>query len=167
MHGPVCPDVYRKYKANKSNPILEPSDDLNKGDHVARPTSETVDLPVIFSLQHVQSGKFCCSILDHKQKGDFADALYRRKNFTWNDLYHNNHKKLGVEPLPVGRIKATKPAFMTEDVDKYEVIRFFKRRWACCRVQEKQRVLYLMDRLQVQTLRSLTIEPYAPLILSR
>jgi len=27
MHGPVCPDVYRKYKANKANPILEPSDD--------------------------------------------------------------------------------------------------------------------------------------------
>ena len=100
--------------------------DLNQGKYVARPTSETVGHPVIFSLQHIQAGKFCFSILDHKQKGDFADALYRRKDFTWNDLYQNDHKKLGVESLPADRIKASKPTFMTEDVDKYEVIRFSK-----------------------------------------
>ena len=27
LHGPVCPEVYRKYKSNKENPIFAPSED--------------------------------------------------------------------------------------------------------------------------------------------
>ncbi len=97
----------------------------NRGNRIsASPVDNQVNLPVIFSLQYIQSGKFCFSLLEHKQKGDFADALYRRKDFTWHDLRQNDHRKLGVEQLPVEMMKERMPAFHTEDVEKYDVIRF-------------------------------------------
>jgi hypothetical protein len=98
---------------------------INKGTHLAVSVSDDRIRPhVIFSLQHIQSGPYCFSGLDHRQKGDFADALFRRKDFTWIELQSNDHRKLGAEQLPATMIKAKQPACLTEDVEKYDVLRF-------------------------------------------
>ena len=62
--------------------------EANKGAHLTVLNTQNYNkIPVIFSLRHIQNGKYCFSQLDQKQKSDFAEALFRRKDFTWND-YH-------------------------------------------------------------------------------
>ncbi|NTV19048.1 MAG: hypothetical protein HGA83_06435 [Bacteroidales bacterium] len=98
---------------------------ISKGARFSANVSEERETPqVLFSFRHIQPGQFCFSAMNHKQKGDFADALFRRKDFTWRDLYSLDHRKLGVEQLPAEIMKTKRPACLTEDVDKFSVIRF-------------------------------------------
>ncbi len=100
--------------------------EANKGAHlIALKTQDYNKIPVIFSLRHIQNGKYCFSQLDQKQKSDFAEALFRRKDFTWNDYHQIPKESLGYELLPFCCLKiASKPICVTEDLDKVIVIRF-------------------------------------------
>ena len=100
--------------------------EANKGAHfTALKTQDYNKIPVLFSLRHIQNGKYCFSQLDQKQKSDFADALFRCKDFTWNDYHQNSKQKLGCELLSFDCLKiASKPICITEDLDKVIVIRF-------------------------------------------
>ncbi len=100
--------------------------EANKGAHLtALKTKDYNKTPVIFSRRHIQNGKYCFSQLDQKQKSDFAEALFRRKDLTWNDYHQIPKESLGYELLPFDCLKiASKPICVTEDLEKVIVIRF-------------------------------------------
>ncbi|RDD29887.1 hypothetical protein CR161_03720 [Prosthecochloris sp. ZM] len=88
------------------------------------PTSNYDKEPVVFSLKHIQDGDYCFSKLTSDNKGEFAEAIYRRKDFTWTDYYQNSRQKLGCESIPLNQIKPEKPNVLTPDVGKVLAIRF-------------------------------------------
>lgn len=100
--------------------------EVNKGAHfTALNIQDYNKIPVIFSLRHIQPGKYCFSRLEQKQKSDFAEALFRRKDFTWNDYHQSSKQALGCELLLFDCLKiSSKPVCVTDDLDKVIVIRF-------------------------------------------
>ncbi|RVU39983.1 hypothetical protein EOE67_08735 [Rheinheimera riviphila] len=80
--------------------------------------------PPIFSLEKLQSGKYCLSELDQENKAMFADAIFRRKNLTWNDIKKADRHGLGTEKIAKNAINAPIPKFITEDMDTYLVFRY-------------------------------------------
>lgn len=80
--------------------------------------------PVKFSLEKIQTGKYCFSRLDQENKASFAESIYRRKNLTWNEIFTIGRHSLGTEKMPVDSIRCNKPAFITQDVDDYMVFRY-------------------------------------------
>lgn len=87
---------------NKSRFVVTEAEDYNK-------------LPPIFSLERVQSGKFCFSKLNSSDKAAFADAIFKRRSLTWNELQQTDRHKLGCEKIAISSIKAPIPRFITED----------------------------------------------------
>jgi hypothetical protein len=80
--------------------------------------------PPIFSLEKLQPGKYCLSELAQEDKAMFADAIYRRKSLTWNEIKRADRHGLGTEKIAKDAIKAPTPRFITEDMDSYLVFRF-------------------------------------------
>jgi hypothetical protein len=80
--------------------------------------------PPIFSLEKLQQGKYCLSALDQENKAMFADALYRRKSLTWNEIKQAPKHGLGTEKISKNAIKAPTPKFITEDLDDYLAFRY-------------------------------------------
>ena len=80
--------------------------------------------PPIFSLEKLQPGKYCLSELDQENKAMFSDAIFRRKNLTWNEIKRADRHGLGTEKIAKDFIKAPIPRFITEDMDSYLVFRY-------------------------------------------
>ncbi len=80
--------------------------------------------PPIFSLEKLQSGKYCLSELDQENKAMFADAIFRRKSLTWNEIKRADRHGLGTEKIAKSSIKAPTPQFITDDMDSYLVFRY-------------------------------------------
>jgi len=80
--------------------------------------------PPIFSLEKLQPGKYCLSNLDQENKAMFADALYKRKSLTWNEIKQAHRHGLGTEKVPKNAIKAPTPRFITEECKHYLVFRY-------------------------------------------
>jgi len=80
--------------------------------------------PAVFSLEKIQSGKYCFSKLNQENKACFAEAIYRRKGLTWNEITQSGRHALGTEKMPVGQIRYDKPAFLTDDFTDYMVFRY-------------------------------------------
>ena len=78
----------------------------------------------IFSLEKIQSGKYCLSSLDQVNKAMFADAIYKRKSLSWNEIKQAPKHGLGTEKISTTSIKAAKPKFITEDLDDYLAFRY-------------------------------------------
>ena len=87
---------------DKSRFLISEPEDYNK-------------LPPIFSLERVQSGKFCFTKLDKADKSAFAEAIFRRRSLTWNEIQQIHRHKLGYEKIAISSIKAPIPPFITED----------------------------------------------------
>lgn len=54
----------------------------------------------------------------------FADALYKRKSLTWNEIKQASKHGLGTEKIPKTAINEPSPTFITEDLDDYLVFRY-------------------------------------------
>lgn len=80
--------------------------------------------PPIFSLEKLQSGKYCLSSLDQENKAKFADAIFRRKSITWNQIKQQDRHGLGTEKIPKTQIKAPIPRFITDDFESFLVFRY-------------------------------------------
>ena len=80
--------------------------------------------PPIFSLEKLQSGKYCLSSLDQENKAKFADAIFRRKAITWNQIKQQSRHGLGTEKIPKTQIKAPIPRFITDDFESFLVFRY-------------------------------------------
>jgi len=80
--------------------------------------------PPIFSLEKLQPGKYCLSELAQEDKAMFADAIFRRKNLTWNQIKRIDRHGLGTEKIAREAIKAAEPKFITEEVDAYLAFRY-------------------------------------------
>lgn len=82
------------------------------------------DNPPIFSLEKLQTGKYCLSSLDQENQAKFADAIFRRKSLTWNQIKRCDRHKLGTEKIPRNQIKASIPKFITADFEEFLVFRY-------------------------------------------
>ncbi|GCE65776.1 hypothetical protein OMCYN_01722 [cyanobiont of Ornithocercus magnificus] len=89
------------------------------------PQSCSNDSKVIFSFEQVQEESgFGFSELDKHDKSAVSEALFKRRNFSWNDLIQAGKYGLGTEKIPVRSVKASKPKFITEDAKDYLALRF-------------------------------------------
>lgn len=89
--------------------------------------TESIDydnLPPIFSLERVQNGDYCFSVLGQEDKAQFAEAIFKRKDLTWNQINSSGRHGLGHEQLPKNQIKAPNPRNVTHDREHYMVFRF-------------------------------------------
>jgi hypothetical protein len=80
--------------------------------------------PPVFSLEKLQSGKYCISGLGQSHKAMFADAIFRRKGLTWSQIKKCDRHGLGTEKITKSSIKAPIPRFITEDVNDFLVFRY-------------------------------------------
>lgn len=80
--------------------------------------------PPVFSLEKLQPGDFCFSKLNKDHKSQFAEAIYRRKSLTWNEINCADRHALGYEKIPKDQIKQAMPLFITEDEDHLLVFRY-------------------------------------------
>lgn len=78
----------------------------------------------LFSFERVQNGAYCFSVLDRNHKADVAEAIFRRKGLTWNDLIRADRHGLGLEKIPRASIGAPIPPFVTDDVKNFIVLRY-------------------------------------------
>ena len=81
--------------------------------------------PPIFSLEKLQPGQYCFSMLDQENKAMFSDAMFRRRNLTWNEIKRADRHGLGTEKIAKSAINAPTPKFITEDMESYLAFRYF------------------------------------------
>ncbi|MCK4504328.1 MAG: hypothetical protein KAW14_01825 [Candidatus Aegiribacteria sp.] len=78
----------------------------------------------VFSLEKIQSGKYCLSSLNQESKAEFANAMYRRRTLTWSDLKRAQRHGLGTEKISITNIKTQIPSFITKDADDLLALRY-------------------------------------------
>ena len=73
-------------------------------------------LPILFSLERAQPGNFSFTKLNPANKSAFAEAIFKRRNLTWNEIQQTHRHKLGYEKISISAIKRVNiPKFITED----------------------------------------------------
>lgn len=80
--------------------------------------------PPIFSLEKLQTGNYCFSKLNQEHKAMFAEAIFRRKNLTWENIKKVDRHGLGTEKIAKNSIKAPMPRFITDEVADFLVFRY-------------------------------------------
>ena len=80
--------------------------------------------PPLFSVERVQPGKYCLSSLDQANKAMFANAIFRRRALSWNEIKRADRHGLGTEKIARNSIKAAIPSFITEDVEDFLAFRY-------------------------------------------
>lgn len=112
----------------KKKSLIKPQEPFS-GERIKLPTIPVDNdiKPPIFSLERVQNGNYCLSSLDQEHKAAFADAIFRRRNITWNQLKQLDRHGLGTEKIPKRQIKTGIPRFITDDLDHFIVFRFHGR----------------------------------------
>ena len=84
--------------------------------------------PPVFSLEKVQNGDYCFSVLDQEHKAMFAESIFRRKTLNWADIKRQHKHGLGFEKIPKHQIKVAMPRFITEEVDNLLAFRYHGKR---------------------------------------
>ena len=95
----------RTFKANNNKSdrlIVEEPEDYNK-------------MVPLFSLERLQSGRYCLSKLEKDDKAAFADSIFKRRSVTWNDIQRMDRYGLGHERIEITSLKVAIPKFITED----------------------------------------------------
>ncbi|OZS42296.1 hypothetical protein [Photobacterium sanguinicancri] len=82
------------------------------------------DSQIVFSLERVVSGKYCYSKLDKDHKAAFADAIFKRKSFTWKSIQEEGRHGLGYEKISKKSIKTGVPDFIPPDLKNFLAFRF-------------------------------------------
>ena len=80
--------------------------------------------PPVFSLEKLQTGNYCLSKLNEEHKARFADAIFRRKNCSWEEIKKIDRHGLGTEKIPKSAIKAPIPNFITDEVTDFLAFRY-------------------------------------------
>lgn len=80
--------------------------------------------PLLFSLEKVVGGKYCFTKLSDKDKKQFAESIYKRRDTKWKDIKHSPKHGLGTEKIPRNQIKGSIPNYITEDMNDFLVFRF-------------------------------------------
>jgi len=78
-------------------------------------------------LLYVDHGRYGLSACELREKGDFADALYKRGQLTWNELQSALRHGLGSEKLPQHNIRTGIPKRITPD-ENFLAFRFSGRK---------------------------------------
>ena len=98
---------------------------FNKGNRLTVEEPEDYNKMVpLFSLERLQSGSYCLSNLDKEDKAAFADAIFKRRNSTWNEIQQKDRHGLGFEKISVNSIRPSVPKFITEDQANLIAFRF-------------------------------------------
>ncbi len=98
------------------------------GTRVAKPSDaghDTSSHTPKFCLHHLRNG-YCLDELDRERRADFAMALFRRRSMTWLQIIQADRHGLGLETIPVDRIKPDIPGQFV-DADKFVVLRYSDR----------------------------------------
>ena len=88
------------------------------------PISAGQEKNLTFSLKYLQAGNFCFSKLDRNGQASFSSAIFKRKDFTWPQLFQENRQNLGAEKLPIAIIKSARPRHITQDMNSYYGFRY-------------------------------------------
>lgn len=80
--------------------------------------------PPIFSLERLQSGKYCLSSLCQEDKASFSDSQFKRKNISWYEVDKIDRHGLGTEKIPKSAIRAALPPFITDDFSHFIAFRY-------------------------------------------
>jgi hypothetical protein len=80
--------------------------------------------PPIFSLERLQGGTYCLESLDQEGKAAFADAIFKRRKLSWNEIISSPRHGLGCEKISRASITAAIPPCITPDVDHFLALRF-------------------------------------------
>jgi hypothetical protein len=111
----------------KRKRISTPS--LKQGSLVkSQPAPDYDARPPVFSLERVQSGDYCFSVLDQENKAMFAECMFKRKNLTWREIKSSGKHQLGFEKIAKNAIKAPIPPYITEDEDSLLAFRYHGKR---------------------------------------
>ena len=117
-----------KWSKLKQKKIASPQ--ISQGQHVQVPTGTDKPAdqsPPVFSLEYMNSGKYGLHACNQRERADFAVALYRRSQLTWNDIKCAQRHGLGFETLPRNAVRASVPKHVTPDV-KIIAFRFSDKR---------------------------------------
>jgi len=79
---------------------------------------------IIFSLERVVNSGHCFSKLDKNHKSSFAEAIYRRKDFTWKSIQQEPRHSLGCEKIERSSIKVGIPQEIAEDTEYFLAFRY-------------------------------------------
>ncbi|MCA3945370.1 hypothetical protein [Vibrio vulnificus] len=79
---------------------------------------------IIFSLERVVNGKHCFSKLDKNHKAFFAEAIFRRKDFTWKSIQEQDRHGLGCEKIARKSIKVAIPKEIPDDTEYFLAFRY-------------------------------------------
>ena len=90
--------------------------DNNKSDRLIVEEPEDYNKMVpLFSLERLQSGRYCLSKLEKDDKAAYADSIFKRRSVTWNDIQRMDRYGLGHEKIEITSLKVAIPKFITED----------------------------------------------------
>lgn len=106
-------------KRKIKKPVTEKSNRIN--------ISETVDydtMPPIFSLERVQNGDYCFSVLDKENKSQFAESMFKRRALSWSQVKSQGRHALGFEKIAKNSIKTRLPPFIKDDFEYFLAFRF-------------------------------------------
>lgn len=108
-----------------AKPTRIPQPEAKKGRRFdAQAPDDASKQTIAFSLERVQGGIYCFSALCEYDKAMVAEAMFRRRNMTWNDVTLAPRHGLGTEKIPKRQITAPMPVFITEDMTDFLVLRF-------------------------------------------
>ncbi len=106
-------------------PMRIPQPEAKKGRRFdAQAPDDASKQTIAFSLERVLPGDYCFSELCKDDKAQVAEAMFRRRAMTWNDVTLAPKHGLGTEKIPKGQIHAPLPVFITEDITDFLVLRF-------------------------------------------
>lgn len=79
----------------------------------------------VISLERVQqASNYCFSKLDAEGKAAVAEAIFRRRTMTWDEVRKADRHGLGCEKIAKDSIKVAMPPFITEDAETLLVFRY-------------------------------------------
>jgi len=79
---------------------------------------------IVFYLERVVDGKHCFSKLDKNHKAFFAEAIFRRKNFTWKSIQAEGRHGIGCEKIARTSIKVAIPKEIPDDTEYFLAFRY-------------------------------------------
>jgi hypothetical protein len=109
--------VARKSRRSNRRRIAEPY--TGHGRRLKAPISPDIpdnQLPPIFSLQYMDTGKYGLNKCTPDEKAQFVDVLYRLSQLTWNTIQSTSKRGLGHEKIPRTILRASIPKHVTQDV---------------------------------------------------
>lgn len=116
----------RKFKGKLKGADKSPENDKTKQSRfiVNEDTKDYENSNIVFSLQRVVNGKHCFSKLDKNHKAFVAEAMFRRKDFTWKSIQQEERHGLGCEKIARSSIDVAIPKEIPDDTEYFLAFRY-------------------------------------------